>query len=222
MRRTCFHVGAGPRAARIAAEQEPAHRRSAPPVSSGPVVFVGAGREGPIPAEIGLQPVYHFAFVVTRNRVLLGRLRPAVLDASGDLPAEAVMETDPSTVRGDSHLQPLAELMRRRYVISLSVTTPEGELLGSCAATISRPRSRQAALTEDRQEYLDAIATGLTLEQLSAPIEAERQRACSIGSGPRPPPRTSCAGWATSCSTATSRPPAPRAARGRRSARRWV
>jgi hypothetical protein len=26
---------------------------------------------------------------------------------------------------------------------------------------------------EDRQAYLDAIATGLTLEQLSAPIEAD-------------------------------------------------
>ena len=53
------------------------------------------------------------------------------------------------------------------------VTTPEG-CSRSCAATISRPRSRQGRLdAEDRQEYLDAIATGLTLQQLSAPIEAD-------------------------------------------------
>jgi CBS domain protein len=130
MRRTCFHVGAGPRAA--ASPRSRSQLIGAPRlrVSSGPVVFVGAGRDGPIPAEIGLQPVHHFAFVVTRNRVLLGRLRPAVLDAGGDLPAEAVMEPDPSTVRGDSHLEPLAELMRRRDLTSLSVTTPDGVLLG--------------------------------------------------------------------------------------------
>ena len=115
-------------------------------VSSGPVVFVGAGRDGPIPAEIGIQPVYHFAFVVTRNRVLLGRLRPALLDAGGDLPAEAVMEPDPSTVRGDSHLEPLAELMRRRDLTSLWSPHLTACCSGSCAATISRPRSRQGSL----------------------------------------------------------------------------
>ena len=45
-------------------------------------------------------------------------------------PVEAVMEPGPSTVRGDSHLEPLAELRRRRYLTSLSVTTPDGVLLG--------------------------------------------------------------------------------------------
>jgi hypothetical protein len=84
--------------------------------------------------------VYHFAFVVTRNRVLLGRLRPAVLDAGGDLPAEAVMEPGPSTVRGDSRLEPLAELMRRRDLTSLSVTTPDGMLLGVVPSTSSSRR----------------------------------------------------------------------------------
>jgi hypothetical protein len=43
----------------------------------------------------------------------------------------------------------------------------------SCAATASRLRSRQDSLdAKDRQEYLDGIATGLTLEKLSAPIDA--------------------------------------------------
>jgi hypothetical protein len=40
--------------------------------------------------------------------------------------------------------------------------------------TVRSQRSRQGNLdAEERQEYLDAIATGLTLEQLSAPIEAD-------------------------------------------------
>jgi Clp amino terminal domain, pathogenicity island component len=42
-----------------------------------------------------------------------------------------------------------------------------------CAATASRLRLRQDSLdAKDRQEYLDGIATGLTLEKLSAPIDA--------------------------------------------------
>jgi Clp amino terminal domain, pathogenicity island component len=45
----------------------------------------------------------------------------------------------------------------------------------SFAATISSAHSRQGDLDgARRQEYLDVIATGLTLEQLSAPIDADR------------------------------------------------
>src|SRR5438067_6288145 len=46
----------------------------------------------------------------------------------------------------------------------------------TCAATTWSAPWRQGSLdATGRQEYLDGIATGLTLEQLSAPIDADRQ-----------------------------------------------
>ena len=73
---------------------------------------------------------YGFAFVVSPNRVMLGRLRRAALEGDPHLVAEEVMEPGPSTIRADSQLEPLAERMRRRDLTALPVTTPEGELLG--------------------------------------------------------------------------------------------
>jgi Mg/Co/Ni transporter MgtE len=73
---------------------------------------------------------YGFAFVVGPGRVLLGRLRRAALEGDGELSAEAVMESGPSTIRADAELEPLAERMRENDLTTLPVTTPEGELLG--------------------------------------------------------------------------------------------
>jgi Mg/Co/Ni transporter MgtE len=73
---------------------------------------------------------YGFAFVVSSNRVLLGRLRRTALEGDGERTAEDAMEPGPSTIRADTELESLAERMRRRDLTSLPVTTPEGELMG--------------------------------------------------------------------------------------------
>lgn len=73
---------------------------------------------------------YHFAFVVSDSRVVLGRLRRVALEGDGDLTAEAAMELGPSTIRPDTGLESLAERMHRNELTCLPVTTPEGKLLG--------------------------------------------------------------------------------------------
>jgi CBS domain-containing protein len=73
---------------------------------------------------------YRFAFVVSNNRVVLGRLRRAAFEGDGEVTAGTVMEPGPSTIRPDTGLEPLAERMRKNELSCLPVTTPEGELLG--------------------------------------------------------------------------------------------
>jgi Mg/Co/Ni transporter MgtE len=73
---------------------------------------------------------YGVAFVVTEDRVVLGRLRRHALEGDPELTAEAVMEPGPSTIRPDAALEPLAERMRSSKVTTLPITTPEGRLLG--------------------------------------------------------------------------------------------
>jgi Mg/Co/Ni transporter MgtE len=73
---------------------------------------------------------YGFAFVVSAERVLLGRLRRAALEGDPEKTADAAMEPGPSTIRPDSHLEPLAERMHTRNLTCLPVTTPDGVLLG--------------------------------------------------------------------------------------------
>src|SRR5258705_13783871 len=68
---------------------------------------IGAVRERAAPSRYG------FAFVVSRGRILLGRVRRAALEGNGELTAEAVMEPGPSTVRADSQLEALAERVRK-------------------------------------------------------------------------------------------------------------
>ena len=66
--------------------------------------------------------------VVNEQRVLFGRIPP------GDYPpaarAEQFMEPGPSTVRAHEPLDALLERMTKRDVEEISVTTPEGRLLG--------------------------------------------------------------------------------------------
>jgi Mg/Co/Ni transporter MgtE len=72
---------------------------------------------------------YGYAFVVS-GRILLGRLRRAVLEGEGERTAEEVMEPGPSTVRADKQLEALAERMRKNDLTCMPVTTPGGELFG--------------------------------------------------------------------------------------------
>ncbi len=89
---------------------------------------------------------YGFALVVTPGRVVLGRLRRAVLEGDPELTAEAGMEPGPSTIRPDTSLEPLAERMRKNDLRCLPVTTPEGELLG-----IVRRDDLEAALAAETE-----------------------------------------------------------------------
>jgi CBS domain-containing protein len=84
---------------------------------------------------------YGFAFVVSADRVLLGRLRQGALEGDPELTADAVMEPGPSTIRPDAALTPLAERMRSSDLTSLPITDPEGRLLG-----IIRRRDLEAAV----------------------------------------------------------------------------
>ena len=66
--------------------------------------------------------------VVNEQRVLLGRVPPC--DYPPTTRAEQVMEPGPPTVRAHEPLDALLERMAKRDVEEVSVTTPEGRLLG--------------------------------------------------------------------------------------------
>ena len=73
---------------------------------------------------------YRFAFVVSAEGVLLGRLRRAALEGDGTALAEAVMEPGPSTVRPDTPPGDLAERLKSRDLATAVISDPEGRLLG--------------------------------------------------------------------------------------------
>jgi CBS domain-containing protein len=73
---------------------------------------------------------YRFALVVSPERVVLGRLRRAMLEADGTRTAEEVMEAGPSTIRAHRDLDAVAERMRKNELTNLPVTDPDGRLLG--------------------------------------------------------------------------------------------
>src|SRR3954454_14894574 len=70
-------------------------------------------RIGAVHARVDASP-YGFAFVTSRHRVLLGRLRKAALDGDPDAEAEEMMEPGPSTVRADTPLAALRERLEQR------------------------------------------------------------------------------------------------------------
>lgn len=86
-------------------------------------------RVGDVRERVDASP-YGFAFVVSGERILLGRLRRAALECAPDVLAEAVMEPGPSTIRAHRDLEAVRERMERNDLTLLPVTTPEGELLG--------------------------------------------------------------------------------------------
>ncbi|GBE23861.1 hypothetical protein BMS3Bbin02_00126 [bacterium BMS3Bbin02] len=68
--------------------------------------------------------------VVDCDGVVVGRLRDPVWRQSHDLEVAAVMELGPTTVRPNALLAPLVERMRNHGTDLVSVTTPQGVLLG--------------------------------------------------------------------------------------------
>ena len=76
--------------------------------------------------------------VVNERGIVLGRVRPGRVDSARASTVEEVMEAGPATVRAHEPLTPLLERMARRGVSDVTVTTPQGELLG----VLQRPGHR--------------------------------------------------------------------------------
>jgi CBS domain-containing protein len=68
--------------------------------------------------------------VVNEQRVVLGRLRGSILDASDRRRVDEVMEEGPTTTRADDTLEALVARMQPRHVTAIVVTDPDGRLLG--------------------------------------------------------------------------------------------
>ena len=68
--------------------------------------------------------------VIDCGRIVVGRLRDQAWEAEKNSLVEDVMESGPSTVRSHSLLKPLVERMTDRSTSLVTVTDPQGELLG--------------------------------------------------------------------------------------------
>lgn len=68
--------------------------------------------------------------VVECDRLVVGRLREPAWTNNRQLLAREVMELGPTTVRPDSLLAPLVERMQKRNTGMVTVTTPQGHLIG--------------------------------------------------------------------------------------------
>ena len=68
--------------------------------------------------------------VVDDEGIVVGRLRGKAWVADGAAAVEHAMESGPTTVRPDGLLQPLVERMAKRGTRLVTVTTPQGELIG--------------------------------------------------------------------------------------------
>jgi CBS domain-containing protein len=77
--------------------------------------------------------------VVNEHGIVLGRVSPGRVDVADSTPVEVVMEPGPATVRAHEPLAPLLERMTRRRVNEVSVTTPQGELLGVVKRPVKLP-----------------------------------------------------------------------------------
>jgi Mg/Co/Ni transporter MgtE len=86
-------------------------------------------RVGAVRERIDASP-YHFAFVVSADGTVLGRLPRSHLDGDPDASAEAVMEPGPITVRLDTRADELAERLRKADLKTAVTTDPEGKLAG--------------------------------------------------------------------------------------------
>jgi hypothetical protein len=73
---------------------------------------------------------YGFAFVVSVDDVLLGRLRNPALEGDPQAEAETVMDPGPSTVRADSAPAVLRERLECANLRTAVITDPDGRLLG--------------------------------------------------------------------------------------------
>jgi CBS domain-containing protein len=68
--------------------------------------------------------------VANDQRIVVGRLRPSVLEADTPATVEEAMEPGPTTIRADTPLNEIMTRLRDRNVADVLVTTPEGELIG--------------------------------------------------------------------------------------------
>ncbi len=70
------------------------------------------------------------ALVVDCDDIVIGRLRNTAWEQDGSLRVEQVMEPGPTTVRANTMLAPLVERMEKRGTALVTVTTPQGVLIG--------------------------------------------------------------------------------------------
>jgi CBS domain-containing protein len=68
--------------------------------------------------------------VVNDERIVLGLVRGEALNTGSEFTAEQVMENGPRTVRLDASPSKVAEVMRKRGLDSVLVTTSDGKLWG--------------------------------------------------------------------------------------------
>lgn len=104
-------------------------RRAGDAVSQDVVTALVEDLVGEVRAEVEASP-YGFALVVSKDGVLLGRLRRAALEGDPVQPASAVMEAGPSTVRPDTPTDELRTRLEARSLRTAVVTTPDGVLVG--------------------------------------------------------------------------------------------
>jgi CBS domain-containing protein len=104
-----------------------------------------------------LGPVRHNTFdagwdeciVVSRDGIVVGRLRDSAWEADDATIVEEVMESGPTTVRADSLLQDLVDRMARRPTKLVIVTTPQGFLIG-----VLLRQEAERLLTGERPELI--------------------------------------------------------------------
>jgi len=70
------------------------------------------------------------ALVIDGNGVVIGRLRTTSWQQDRSLPVSQVMELGPTTVRPNGLLEPLVNRMEKRGTTLVTVTTPQGVLIG--------------------------------------------------------------------------------------------
>lgn len=89
--------------------------------------------------------------VVNGDRIILGRLREAVLKGDPDELVEDVMELGPTTTRPDAEVAPILERMLARNVDRILVATSGGRLIG----TMWRDDAEQRAGEPDEEIACD-------------------------------------------------------------------
>ncbi|HEX9269637.1 MAG TPA: CBS domain-containing protein [Candidatus Limnocylindria bacterium] len=73
---------------------------------------------------------WNTCFVVTADRVVLGRLHDTELDGRGDVPARDAMRNGPSTWRPNVTVDEMLDRMREEGLTTAPVTDSEGRLVG--------------------------------------------------------------------------------------------
>jgi CBS domain-containing protein len=102
-------------------------------------------------------------FVVTEQRIVLGRLGRAALAAGRDGSVEEAMSAGPSTVRPSLELDRAVERMRRQNLRYLPVTRSDGVLLGVLVR-----EDAEDALRDARRQPARADADGIAADGGSA------------------------------------------------------